>query len=399
MRSLTPFQTPFHQAATLPTFRIITLLITILCTLFAIPSSAQPTPYYKLVTSSAELVAGERYIICIDNKNPNEIWYMDNTNIKGNYMSSSKISSSTLYNSMVPQNLATLTFTLEKNEDNTWNLLTGENSYLKSNSGSSSSANFSIGEIDSYSYFTIDIQEETHFAVIKNTNNNNKQVLYSNGYIKCYSSATGKSSIFLYKHNSDIYTRQKSTQNFGTICIPFDVISPNETGASYYNIIGKKIVDGEPTGIYLEQTNRLEAGVPYIYKFTSEWLAIPYQKPTVTEAKEAMGLVGNLSQSTKYVPQNAYVLSEDKLWKVAGDVYRATIKPNRAYITIDNLPEYGETQSKAVFFPVAYTSTGINMQTKDSREGEEKLFTITGQEIKGLHKGIIISRRGKILVR
>ena len=398
MRSLTPFQPPFHQAATLPTFRKNALLLAILGILFAIPSSAQPTPYYKLVTSSAELVAGERYIICIDNKDPNEIWYMDNTNIKGNYMSSSKISSSTLYNSMVPQNLATLTFTLEKNEDNTWNLLTGENSYLKSNSSSSSSANFSIGAIDSYSYFTIDIQEETHFAVIKNTKNK-KQVLYYKGDIKCYTPATDKSSIFLYKHNSDIYTRQKSTKNFGTICIPFDVISPNETGASYYNIIGKKIVDGEPTGIYLEQTNRLEAGVPYIYKFTSEWLAIPYQEPTVTEAKKAMGLVGNLSQSTIYVPQNAYVLSEDKLWKVAGDKYRATIKPNRAYITINDLPEYGETQSKAVFFPVAYTSTGINMQTKDSREGEEKLFTITGQEIKGLHKGIIISRRGKILVR
>ena len=398
MRSLTPFQTPFHQAAPLPTFRIIALLLAILGILFAIPSSAQPTPYYKLVTSSDELVAGERYIICIDNQDPNEIWYMDNSNISGNYMRSSKILSSTLYNSMVPQNAATLTFTLEKNEDNTWNLLTGENSYLKSNSGSSSSANFSIGDIDSYSYFTIDIQEENHFAVIRNKKNS-KQVLYYNGDIKCYSSATGKSSIFLYKHNSDIYTRQKSTNNFGTICIPFDVISPNETGASYYNIIGKKIVDGEPTGIYLEQTNRLEAGVPYIYKFTSEWLAIPYQEPTVTEAKEAMGLVGNLSQSTIYVPQKAYVLSEDKLWKVAGDQYRATIKPNRAYITIDNLPEYGETQSKAVFFPVAYTSTGINMQTKDSRKGEEKLFTITGQEIKGLHKGIIISRRGKILVR
>lgn len=398
MRSLTPFQLPLHQAAPLPTFRKNALLLAILGILFAIPSSAQPTPYYKLVTSSEELVPGEHYIICIDNKDPNEIWYMDNSNISGNYMRSSKILSSTLYNSMVPQNLATLTFTLEKNEDNTWNLLTGENSYLKSNSSSSSSANFSIGAIDSYSYFTIDIQEETHFAVIKNTKNK-KQVLYYKGDIKCYTPATDKSSIFLYKHNSDIYTRQKSTKNFGTICIPFDVISPNETGASYYNIIGKKIVDGEPTGIYLEQTNRLEAGVPYIYKFTSEWLAIPYQEPTVTEAKKAMGLVGNLSQSTIYVPQNAYVLSEDKLWKVAGDKYRATIKPNRAYITINDLPEYGETQSKAVFFPVAYTSTGINMQTKDSREGEEKLFTITGQEIKGLHKGIIISRRGKILVR
>lgn len=398
MRSLTPFQTPFYQTAPLPTFRKNTLLLAILGILFSIPSSAQPTPYYKLVTSSNELVPGEQYIICIDNQDPNEIWYMDNSNISGNYMRSSKISSSTLYNSMVPQNSATLTFTLEKNEDNTWNLLTGENSYLKSNSGSSSSANFSIGEIDSYSSFTIDIQEETHFAVIRNKKNS-KQVLYYKGDIKCYTPATDKSSIFLYKHNSDIYTRQRSTKNFGTICIPFDVISPNETGASYYNIIGKKIVDGEPTGIYLEQTNRLEAGVPYIYKFTSEWLAIPYQKPTVTEAKEAMGLVGNLSQSTKYVPQNAYVLSEDKLWKVAGDEYRATIKPNRAYITIDHLPEYGETQSKAVFFPVAYTSTGINMQTKDSRKGEEKFFTITGQEIKGLHKGIIISRRGKILVR
>ena len=68
MRSLTPFLTPLHQAAPLPTFRIITLLITILCTLFAIPSSAQPTPYYKLVTSSDELVAGEHYIICYNDK-------------------------------------------------------------------------------------------------------------------------------------------------------------------------------------------------------------------------------------------------------------------------------------------------------------------------------------------
>ena len=144
MRSLTPFLTPFHQAAPLPTFRKNTLLLAILGILFAIPSSAQPTPYYKLVTSSNELVPGEQYIICIDNKDPNEIWYMDNSNISGNYMRSSKILSSTLYNSMVPQNLATLTFTLEKNEDNTWKLLTGENLYLKSNS----SASFKIGEVE-----------------------------------------------------------------------------------------------------------------------------------------------------------------------------------------------------------------------------------------------------------
>lgn len=405
MRSLTPFRPSPHKAATaLSTFRTNAHSI-ILSTLFALlttlSSSAQPTAYFKLVTSNNELVAGEKYIICVDLQDSESLIYMDKLQSSGDTsMSTSKVFLNTFYNMMIPLGTAMQTFTLEKNDDNSWKLAIDESSYLQSNSSSSSSssADFKKGGLNTYSYFTIDIQEESYFAVIKNTNNK-KQVLYYNGDIKCYSSTTNKKSIYLYKHECDIYTRQKSTANFGTICIPHNVDSPNETGARYYNVVGKKIENGEPTGIYLEQTDELTAGVPYIYKFTSEWLAIPYQEPIVTEAKEAMGLVGNLSQSTIYVPQDAYVLSGDKLWKVAGNEYLATIKPNRAYITIDDLPEYGETQSKAVFFPIVDSSTGINIQTKDCMKGEEKVFTITGQAIKGLHKGIIISRKGKFLLR
>lgn len=405
MRSLTPFRPSPHKAATaLPTFRTNAhriILSTLFALLTALSSSAQPTAYFKLVTSNDELVTGEKYIICVDLQDSESLIYMDNLQSSGNAsMSTSKVFLNTFYNMMIPLGSAMQTFTLEKNDDNSWKLATDESSYLQSSSSSSSSANFTLGEEDnSYSYFTIDIQEESYFAVIKNTKNS-KQVLYYNGDIKCYSSTTNRKSIYLYKHECDIYTRQKSTASFGTICIPHNVDSPNETGARYYNVVGKKIENGEPTGIYLEQTDKLIAGVPYIYKFTSEWLAIPYQEPIVAEAVETQGLVGNLTQSTIYVPQNAYVLSGDVLWKISGNNYAATIKPNRAYITLDNIPEYSESQSKGLFFPIGDSPTGIAIETNNKYDIEDRIqYNLNGQQIIRVNKGIVISKGRKVLVK
>ena len=133
MRSLTPFQPPFHQAAPLPTFRIITLLITILCTLFAIPSSAQPTPYYKLVTSSDELVAGDKYIICFNDKQSAYISIME-TYVSGKYYCG-KVDTqraTTTFDDKIPAPEGSSIITLEADGDK-WRLKTEDEKYYSLN--------------------------------------------------------------------------------------------------------------------------------------------------------------------------------------------------------------------------------------------------------------------------
>ena len=129
MRSLTPFLTPFHQTAPLPTFRIITLLITILCTPFAIPSSAQPTPYYKLVTSSNELVEGDKYIICYNDKQSAYISIME-TYVSGKYYCG-KVDTqraTTTFDDKIPAPEGSSIITLEA-DDNRWRLKTEDGQY------------------------------------------------------------------------------------------------------------------------------------------------------------------------------------------------------------------------------------------------------------------------------
>ena len=156
MRSLTPFQPPFHQAAPLPTFRIITLLITILCILFAIPSSAQPTPYYKLVTSSKELVAGDKYIICYNDKRSAYISIME-TYVSGKYYCG-KVDTqraTTTFDDKIPAPKGSSIITLEA-DDNKWRLKTEDGQYYSFMESydrlvtTSSKSNYSIYNIGFY---------------------------------------------------------------------------------------------------------------------------------------------------------------------------------------------------------------------------------------------------------
>ena len=113
----------------MPTFRIITLLITILCTLFAIPSSAQPTPYYKLVTSSEELVAGDKYIICYNNKKSDIISIMK-TYVPDEYYCG-KVDThraTTTFDDKIPAPAGSSIITLEADGDE-WRLKTEDGQY------------------------------------------------------------------------------------------------------------------------------------------------------------------------------------------------------------------------------------------------------------------------------
>lgn len=124
------------------------------------------------------------------------------------------------------------------------------------------------------------------------------------------------------------YTRTVTNGNYGTICLPR--ASAVIEGATMYSI-----VDGNASeGITIEEVASMEAGKPYIFEASADQLTV-----TMTGARAdvqaANGLIGNLGGTAMDVPQDAYVLKNNKLYLV--DNTSVTIAPNRAYIDLSGI--------------------------------------------------------------
>ena len=124
------------------------------------------------------------------------------------------------------------------------------------------------------------------------------------------------------------YTRTVTNGNYGTICLPR--ASAAIEGATMY-----RIVDGNASeGITIEEVASMEAGKPYIFQASADQLTV-----TMTGARAdvqaANGLIGNLGETAMDVPQDAYVLKNNKLYLV--DNTSVTIAPNRAYIDLSGI--------------------------------------------------------------
>ena len=124
------------------------------------------------------------------------------------------------------------------------------------------------------------------------------------------------------------YTRTVTNGNYGTICLPRAAAAIE--GATMY-----RIVDGNASeGITIEEVASMEAGKPYIFQATADQLTV-----TMTGARAdvqaANGLIGNLGETAMDVPQDAYVLKNNKLYLV--DNTSVTIAPNRAYIDLSGI--------------------------------------------------------------
>ena len=87
------------------------------------------------------------------------------------------------------------------------------------------------------------------------------------------------------KWKEDAYTRDVTNGNYGTICLPKG--SKQTSGAIFYELACK-----DAQYVYLEQVTILEAGVPYIFKATSNLLKVVYNTTEVATAGNHNGLYG-----------------------------------------------------------------------------------------------------------
>ena len=396
MRSLTPFQTPFHQAAPLPTFRIITLLITILCTLFAIPSSAQPTPYYKLVTSSKELVAGDKYIICYNDKRSAYISIMKTyVDKEDNCGKVDTHRATTTFDDKIPAPEGSSIITLEADGDK-WRLKTEDEKYYSFKA--SNDRLVTTPEKTNYSIYEIVIDPTDSHVVITCPNKSGYALQYYKEKFASYKTTT-KYPVYLYRYYSDYYTRAKAASNYATICLPTVATDLSHTFGTFYTIAGKTMENNEVTAIVIEETSSLEAGKGYIFKYNEDTqiVAVEHKGETTDIVTENKGMIGNLSKEAKNVPIGCYILKNDKILKNAASPY-VTIGQYRAYIDLTDVPVFtGTLSSKMVRFDISDETTHISAINPGNSSKPQKTFNTQGTLVDESYKGIIIYGGRKIL--
>lgn len=396
MRSLTPFHTPLHQAAaTLPAFRKNALLLVILFAIFAIPSSAQPTPYYKLVTSSDELVAGEQYIICYNDKQSAFISIMK-TYVPDEYYCR-KVDTpraTTTFDDKIPAPEGSSIITLEA-DGNKWRLKTEDGKYYSFMKLEDRLVTTSTKS--DYSIYNIEIDPTDSHVVITCPNKSGYTLQYYNGKFASYN--TTKNPVYLYRYHSDYYTRAKSSYNYATICLPTNATDLSHTFGTFYTIAGKTMENNKVTAIVIEETSSLEAGKGYIFKYNegTQIVAVEHKGETTDIVTENKGMIGNLSEEAKNVPKGCYILKSDKILKNAASP-NVTIGQYRAYIDLTNVPVFtGTLSSKMVRFDINDETTHISAINPENNSKPQKTFNTQGALVDESHKGIVIYGGKKIL--
>lgn len=379
----------------MPTFRIITLLITILCTLFAIPSSAQPTPYYKLVTSSDELVAGDKYIICYNDKQSEFVSIMKTyVDKEDNCGKVDTHRAKTTFDDKIPAPKGSSIITLEADGDK-WRLKTEDEKYYSFKA--SNDRLVTTPEKTNYSIYEIVIDPTDSHVEITCPNKPRYTLQYSNEKFASYK--TTKSPVYLYRYYSDYYTRAKASYNYATICLPTVATDLSHTFGTFYTIAGKTMKNNEVTAIVIEETSSLEAGKGYIFKYNegTRIVAIEHKGETTDIVTENKGMIGNLSEEAKNVPIGCYILKNDNILKNAAS-HNVTIGQYRAYIDLTDVPVFtGTLSSKMVRFDINDETTHISAINPGNSSKPQKTFNTQGTLVDESYKGIVIYGGRKIL--
>lgn len=193
------------------------------------------------------------------------------------------------------------------------------------------------------------------------------------------------------------YTRNVTSGNFGTICLPFDA---TVEGATVFKIVSKVVENNALTAINLESVESLEAGKAYIFKATEATLTATNldADANYAAATEAFGMIGNLSVDDIVVPVNQrnFVVSDNQIHEVVSSVsnedYAVTCGQYRAYITLEGI---GEATARGANFIGLDESTGI--ESVQANNQPTAMFNLQGQRVTDAQKGPVIVNGKKML--
>ena len=169
------------------------------------------------------------------------------------------------------------------------------------------------------------------------------------------------------KWKEDAYSRTVTNGNYGTICLPKG--SKQTSGAIFYELACK-----DAQYVYLDQVTILEAGVPYIFKATSNTLKVVYNTTEVATAGNHNGLYGtfvDIQDAATSDPNNVlegnYLLVSNTIKKCGTS---CKVLANRAYIKLEEIPNSASAAPGRNRVSMKYEgeneATGLDNITEDS---------------------------------
>ena len=295
-----------------------------------------------------------------------------------------------------------------------------------------SSSNLSISNDGDKASFTINVtpteptnynevlSQKTPFAVIQNVNFNGKLTFGTtetgitwervNSYadlsnqtaagehfyyfIEEAEYATGEKKYKLYTYKQKIYSRNVTSGNFGSICIPNAV----EEMDGIEKVL--KVTSVETDRVEMDEVavDDMLAGVPYIFKSNASTINLTLKGNTVATPNNRTQtyLVGNFVPTA--VPESTneqmnYVLQSNQFRKVTTSTI--TSGRNRCYLKVTVDPSRQSTLGIAVDEGGATGIDAINSLMNNNAE----IYDLNGRKLNDLRKGINIVNGVKVIVK
>lgn len=211
---------------------------------------------------------------------------------------------------------------------------------------------------------------------------------------RCYDDMEGDIThqvVHFYRLVAD-YRRDVTIGNWGTICLPK---AGTIEGAQLYSIAGKVLNStGAPVCIVLKEEDELEAGVPYIFQAMKPLIYVTYtDDDAVEEADNLNGLYGSFQGQD--VAEGMYILKNNEV-RLCGTGNH--IGANRAYIDMDNVPDYNGSGAGVKLFVEGGDADGMSLKGMDNVQSA-RIYNLAGQRLQRPMRGLNIINGKKVFVK
>ena len=284
--------------------------------------------------------------------------------------------------------------------DNKWFFMDTNGNFLTVTSSTSANYLKTVTSVEDYCYFSINISGTAPYnANIASISKDGYCLQHYDYYFAAFK--ISKKPVNLFCKLGDYYLRKLEKDKFGTICLPYPVSAEGvaESGAKYYEILGKTMANGAVDGIVLGEVSELKACTPYILYTTGDNAVILPEgtaAETIPDFPTSTGLVGNLSSQTIDAPANSFIIYDNQIRLVPEGV-DANVWKNYAYITLDNVPEYkGALPQNAKRMSVMGGTTGITV-SEATPDRSPSAYNLAGQPADANTHGIVIVNGRKVI--
>ena len=215
------------------------------------------------------------------------------------------------------------------------------------------------------------------------------------GYDYYISQDESTKDVVLVKH----YTRNVTSGNFGSICLPNGSLVSQMTGVAKVLKVTKITTDR----VVMDEVDEMVAGVPYIFKSNDAAINLTLKGETVAEPNNGTQnyLVGNFApadvpNSDNDAEYNYYILQSNQFKKVTSGSGTIKSGKNRCYLKVGK-----SEMSRQSTLGIAVDesgATGIDV-LNSLMNNDAEIYDLNGRRLNDLRKGINIVNGVKVIVK